>query len=85
MTPKAINQFDKFVFSLSFHVLTESEESLPQRRLNFAVTNQLFNSDVACAAESAMTKLPPAMVVEFCWRILYMLEKSKLLTSNIRN
>jgi hypothetical protein len=43
----------------------------------------LFNLDKVCAAESAKNKLLPAMVTKFCWRILYMLEKSKFYIYNI--
>jgi hypothetical protein len=49
--------------SLSEHVLTESEESVLKRGLNFASTNL----DMVCVAESARFKLHPAL--EFCWRI----------------
>jgi hypothetical protein len=38
-TPKAIHGCEKFVLRLYEHFLTESEESMLKRGLNFAVTN----------------------------------------------
>lgn len=41
MTLKAIRGSEKFVLKLSEHVLTDSEESMLVRGLNFAVTNSV--------------------------------------------
>jgi hypothetical protein len=82
-TPKSSYGSEKFILNLLGHVPTESEESVLKRGLNFAVTNRAYNLDMVCAAEFARSKLPPAMGVAFCWRILCMLQKSKPLASNI--
>jgi hypothetical protein len=74
---------EKSVLNLSEHVLTESKESVLKRGLNFAARNRVSNLDMVCAAESARSKPPPALRMEFCWRIRCMLEKSKPLTFNI--
>jgi hypothetical protein len=41
-TPKAIPGSEEFVINLSEHVLTESDESVLKRRLNFAITECLI-------------------------------------------
>jgi 23S rRNA maturation mini-RNase III len=74
-TPNAIQGPEKFVINLSEHVLTESEESVLKRGLNFTITNRASNLDMACAPESARSRLTPAFSVEFCWSIRCMLEK----------
>jgi hypothetical protein len=56
---------------------------LCKKVLNFAVTNAVFNLDMACVAESVSFKLPSLVGMEFSWKIRFMLEKSKLLSSNI--
>jgi hypothetical protein len=63
--------------NLSEYVLTETEESVLKRGLNFA------DLDLVCAAGSARSKLLPALGMEFCWKIRRLLDKSKPLTSNI--
>jgi hypothetical protein len=65
------------------YVLTESEVSVLKKGLHFATTNSGSNLDMACAAESAKSKLRPALGMEFCWRIRCMLEKSRPITSNM--
>jgi hypothetical protein len=58
-TPKAIQGSEKFVINLSEHSLTESEESVLKKGLNFAITNRVSTLDMACVAESARSKPPP--------------------------
>jgi hypothetical protein len=73
-TPVDIQGSEKFVINLSKHVLTESEVSVLKKGPNFATTNSGSNLDMACAAESAKSKLPLALGMEFfggsdvCWR-----------------
>jgi hypothetical protein len=50
MTPKAIHGSEKFVLNLSEQVLTESEESVLKRGIQFAVTNTMSNLDMVYAA-----------------------------------
>jgi hypothetical protein len=82
-TSKPIHGSEKFVVSLSEHVLTKSEESVLKKGLNFAITDRGSNLDMVCAAESARSKLPLALGTELCWRIRHMLEKSRPPTSNM--
>jgi hypothetical protein len=82
-TPKPIHGSEKFIDNLSEHVLTESEESVLKEGLNFAITNRGSTLDMAYAAESVRSKLPPTLDMEFCWRIRCMLEKSRPPTSNM--
>jgi hypothetical protein len=72
-TLNPIHGSEKFVVDLSEHVLIESEEYVLKKGLNFAITNGGFNLDMACVAESAKSKLPPALGMEFCWWIRCML------------
>jgi hypothetical protein len=55
--------------SLSEHVLTDPEELVLKTELNFAVTNRESNLDMVPMAESLRSKLPPALGMEFCWKI----------------
>jgi hypothetical protein len=48
----------KFVLCLSEYVLTDSEESVLLKGLNFAIANPHSNLDMACAVESVVSKLP---------------------------
>jgi hypothetical protein len=59
MILKAIHGFEKSVLSLSELVLTDLEESVLKRELNFTVTKRVSNFDMVCAAESARSKLTP--------------------------
>jgi hypothetical protein len=83
-TPKAIEGSEKFVLNLPEDVLTESEESVLKRRLNFAVTTRVSNLEMVCVAESARSKLPPTphpgdgVLLENL-----ILEKSRSLTSSM--
>jgi hypothetical protein len=47
---------------MSDYVLTEPEESVLKKGLNFVVTTSVFNLDVVYAAESLMSKLPQDMI-----------------------
>jgi hypothetical protein len=67
----------KFVLNLSKHVLTDSEEAVLQKGLNFPVRYPQSNLDMACAVESVIPKLPRALGMEFRWKIRSMLEKSR--------
>jgi hypothetical protein len=58
-TLKAIKGSEKSVLNLSDQVLTESEESMLKKGLNFAVTNTASNLDTVCVAESARSKTSP--------------------------
>jgi hypothetical protein len=49
---------------------------------NFAITNRGSNLDMAFGAESARSKVPPALGMEFCWQIPCMLEKPRPFTSS---
>jgi hypothetical protein len=69
VTLKAIQWSEKFILNLSEHVFMQSEEPMLKRGLNFAVTNRVSNLDMVCAAESARFRLPPALGMEFFWRI----------------
>jgi hypothetical protein len=61
-TPIDIQGYEKFVINLSEHVFAESEESALKNGLNFAITNRVCNLDMASAAESARSKLPPPWI-----------------------
>jgi hypothetical protein len=69
MILKAIHGSKKFVLSLTELVLTDSEDSVLKRGLNYSVTNGVSNLDMVCAAESAKSKHPPVLNMEFFWRI----------------
>jgi hypothetical protein len=47
----ALIESKKFVLSLSKHVLTDSEEAVLQKGLNFSVRYPQSNQDMACAVE----------------------------------
>jgi hypothetical protein len=81
-TPKAVHGSEKFVINLSEHVLTESEESVLNRGLNFAVTNKVSDLGIVLAAESARSKLPFALSMKCC-RFRCMLEIEEPFTCNI--
>jgi hypothetical protein len=48
----------KFILNLSKCALTESEEAIVMKGLNFAVTRSHLNLDMAYAVESVVSKLP---------------------------
>jgi hypothetical protein len=73
----------KFVLNLSEHVLTDHEESVLMKGLNFAIVNLHYNLDMACAVESVVSKLPQPLGMEFRWKVRSMLQKSKSPTLNI--
>jgi hypothetical protein len=72
-----ITDSKKFILNLSKHVLTDLEEAVLQKGLNFSVRNPHSNLDIACAVESVIPKLPRTLDMEFRWRIISMLEKSR--------
>jgi hypothetical protein len=55
---KAIQGPEKFVHNLS-QFISEPEELVVKRRLNFAVINRVSNPGVVCVAESARFEHPP--------------------------
>jgi hypothetical protein len=73
----------KFPVNLSKYVLTDHEESVLRKSLNFTIVNFLFDLDISCAVESVIPKLPPIFVIEFKWNVRYRLQKSKSPTSTI--
>jgi hypothetical protein len=46
----------KCVLNLSEYVLTDHEKSVLRKGLNFAIVKPHFNLDMACAAESVISK-----------------------------
>jgi hypothetical protein len=80
-TPVPVSK--KFVLNLSEYVLTDSEESVLLKGLNFALANPVSNLDMACAVESVVSKLQQTLGMEFRWKIRSMLQKSKSSTSNM--
>jgi hypothetical protein len=81
--PTPVSASNKFILSLSEHILTDAEEAVLMKGLNFSVTYPHSNLDVACAVESAVAKLPQTLGMEFRWEIRSMLEKSKSCTPNL--
>jgi hypothetical protein len=73
----------KFALNLSEYVLTDHEESVLRKGLNFAVLNPHFSLDMARDVESVIPKLPPILEMEFRWKVRSMLQKCKSPTSNI--
>jgi hypothetical protein len=67
----------KFILNLSKHVLTDSEEAVLMKGLNFSVAKPRSNLDMACAMESVASELPQTLGKEFRWKIRSMLEKSR--------
>jgi hypothetical protein len=67
----------KFIINLSKYVLTDSEEAVLMKGLNFLVTNPHSNLHMACAVESVVSKLPQTLGMEIRSKIRSMLEKSK--------
>jgi hypothetical protein len=67
----------KFILNLSKCVLTESEETVLKKGLNFAVTRPHSNLDMACAVEPVVSKFPQTQGMEFRWKIRSMLKKCK--------
>jgi hypothetical protein len=59
------------------NVLTDSDEAVLVKGLNFSVMNPHSYLDLACAVESIVLKLPQSLGMEFRWKIRSMLEKSK--------
>jgi hypothetical protein len=80
-TPAPVSK--KFVLNISEYVLTDSEESVLLKGLNFALANPHSNLDMACAVESVVSKLPQTLGMEFRWKIRSMLQKSKSSTPNM--
>jgi hypothetical protein len=66
----------KFILNLSKHVLTDSEEAVLMRGLNFLTTNPQSNLYMACVVESVVLKLPQTLGMEFRWKFRSRLEKS---------
>jgi hypothetical protein len=56
VTPKAIQEYEKFALKLSEHVFTESEESVLNRGLNFYM---------ARASEFSRSRFPPNLGMDF--------------------
>jgi hypothetical protein len=46
-------------------VLTDSEELVLKRGLNFAIANRVSDLDMVCAVESTKSKHPPTLNMEF--------------------
>jgi hypothetical protein len=63
--------------------LSECEEAVLRKGLNFAVRKPHSNLDIACAVEAVIPKLPRVKGMEFRWRIRSMLEKTGPPKSNI--
>jgi hypothetical protein len=72
-----VSASNKFVQNLSEHTVTDAEEAVLMKGLNFSMTYPHSNLDMACAVESVVSKLPQILGMEFGWRIRSMLEKSK--------
>jgi hypothetical protein len=73
----------KFVLNLSEYILTDHEESVLMKGLNFAVVKPHACLDMACAVRSVVSKLPQTLGMEFRWKVRTMLQKSKTPTHNI--
>jgi hypothetical protein len=74
--PTPVSASNKFILSLSEHILTDSEKAVLMKGLNFSVTYSHSNLDMACAVESVVSKLPQTLGMEFRWKIRSMSEKS---------
>jgi hypothetical protein len=83
ISPASSSDSKKFVLNLSKHVLSDSEDTVLRKGLNFAVAKPHSNTDMACAAESVVLNLPGTLGMEFRWMIRSMLEKSKPASPNI--
>jgi hypothetical protein len=73
----------KFVLNLSEHVLTDSEEPVLTKDLNFAIAKPHSNLDMAYSVESVVSKLPQTLGIKFRWKVRSILQKSKSSTSNM--
>jgi hypothetical protein len=71
----------KFVLNLSEYDLTDHEESVLRKGLNFTIVIPYFNIDIACAVQSVIPKLAPISGMELRWKVRCMLQKSKSPTS----
>jgi hypothetical protein len=71
------------VLNLSKHVLSDSEEAVLKKGLNFAITKPHSIMDLACAAEAGVPNLPGKLGMEYRWKIRNMLEKSKSAPPNL--
>jgi hypothetical protein len=61
---------NKCIHNLSEHILTDAEEAVLMKGLNFSVTYPHPNLDMACAVESVVSKLPQPLGLEFRWKII---------------
>jgi hypothetical protein len=75
--PTPASTSKKLILHLSEHILTDSEESVLRKGLNFSVTYPHSNLDMACAVKSIFSKPPQTLGMEFRWKIGSMLQKSK--------
>jgi hypothetical protein len=71
--PTPASASKKFILNLSEHILTDSEEAILMKGLNFFITHPHFNLDMACAVKSVVSRLPQTLDVEFRWKIRSML------------
>jgi hypothetical protein len=60
---------------LSEQFLSNSEEAVLIKGLNFSVTYPHSNLDMACATESVVSKLSQTLGMEFRWKIRSMLKR----------
>jgi hypothetical protein len=61
----------KCFHNLSEYFLTDHEESVLRKGLNFTVEYPQFDLDIACAVESVIPKLPQILGNEFRWNVRY--------------
>jgi hypothetical protein len=73
----------KLFLNFSHYVFTKTEVMDLQKQLNFSVDVTYLSLDMVCAVEFMASKLPPAVGIEFKWKMTSVLENSKLLTSHI--
>jgi hypothetical protein len=81
--PTPVSASNKFVLNLSEHTLTDAEEAVLMKGLNFSIIYPHSNLDMACTVESVVSKLPQTLGMEFGWKIRSMLEKSKSTRPNV--
>jgi hypothetical protein len=63
--PTPASASEEFILNLSEHILTDSEEVVLMKGLNFSVTYSHTNLDMACAVKSVVSKLPQILGMEF--------------------
>jgi hypothetical protein len=68
---------EKFVLNLLSYVLSKAGETVLKKGLNVAVPYPQCNLDMTNAIEAAVPKVPPAMAVEFRWKVRSVLGESK--------